>query len=56
MGVVGEICCGFIGALRGLLEDHFGVIWGLPGDTLSQQVTNIKNCDKNTKCDKQFRL
>ena len=28
MGVVGEICCGFIRALRGLLEGHLGVIWG----------------------------
>ena len=56
MGVVGEICCVFIGALWGLLEGPLGVIWGLTGDTLSQQLTNIKNCDKNTKCDKQFRL
>ena len=27
MGVVGEICCGFIGALRGLLGGHLGVNW-----------------------------
>ena len=25
LGVVGEICCGFIGALRGLLESP---LWG----------------------------
>ena len=40
MGVVGEICCGFIGAFRGLLESplwgHLGVIWGYTEPTSVQ--------------------